>query len=239
MKDGIFMRRKKKESEETQVEKKSRLLSKFESMESNTQEYKASENNSSADTAGMFSSETGRNYLKQRMTEEIVLWKKVYTSHVTEERNFSKYTQRLEAMFTQINPDASLNIEFTNPQSIHSYEEVEEKVLQAFRGQLFSFLVAGAYDTFLEVETTEKGTNVYISRLVEDDIIEGRDELIKTLKGVTGVARSSFDVFERFTEAGQGKDMVLIGVVYRVEEKAERKKKPVTKIRSVRRDITV
>lgn len=239
MKNGIFMRRKKKESEETQVEKKSRLLSKFESMENATQEAYKADSLSNDDTAGMLSSDTGRNYLKRRMTEEIVLWKKVYTSHVTEERNFSKYTQRLEAMFSQINPDASLNIEFTNPQSIHSYEEVEAKVLDAFRNELFSFLVAGSYDTYMEIETTEKGTNVYLSRLVEENILEGRDELIRTLGPVTGSAKSSYEIFEKFTDSDQGKDMVLIGVVYKVVENEKQTQKTVNRIRSVRRDITV
>ncbi len=237
MKNGIFMR-KKKESEETQTEKKSRLLSKFETMESGTYQMQNASRTSS-DDAGMFSSQTGQSYLKRRMTEEIVLWKKVYTSHVTEEKNYSRYTQRLEALFSQINPDASLNIEFTNPQSIHSYQEVEEKVLQSFKGELFSFLVAGAYDTYLEVETTKNGTNVFVSRLVEENLLEGRDELIRTLKPVTGTARSSYEVFERFTDAGHGKDMVLIGVIHKIEDETARTKNTVNKIRSIRKDITV
>lgn len=239
MGNGIFMRRKKKESEETQVKKKSRLLSKFETMESSSASFKAADTMSKEDTAGMLSSDTGRNYLKRRMTEEIVLWKKVYTSHVAEERSFSKYTQRLEAMFSQINPDASLNIEFTNPQSIHSYEEIEAKVLDAFRNELFSFLVAGAYDTYMEIETTEKGTNVYLSRLVEENILEGRDELIRTLGPVTSSAKSSYEIFEKFTDSDHGKDMVLIGVIYKVVENEKKVQKPANRIRSVRRDITV
>ena len=234
------MRRKKIEDKDTKIEKKSSLLSKFESMENSAEKaYKASESFSSNDTAGMLSSDTGRNYLKKRMTEEIVLWKKVYTSHVAQVNSFSKYTQRIEGMFSQINPDASLNIEFTNPQSIHSYEEVEEKVLNAFRNELFSFLVADAYDTYMEIETTEKGTNVYLSRLVEENILEGRDELKTTLGSVTNSSKSSYEIFEKVTDSAQGKDMVLIGVVYKVVRNEKQTQKTVNQIRSVRRDITV
>ena len=236
MKNGIFMK-KKKESEQTQTEKKSKLLSKFESMESGT--YQMQSTPKSTDDAGMFSTETGRGYLKRRMTEEIVLWKKVYTSHVTEEKTYSRYTQRLEALFTQINPDASLNIEFTNPQSIHSYEEVEEAVLQSFKGELFSFLVAGSYDTHLEIESTGNGTKVYVSRLVEENLLEGRDELIRTLQPVTGTAKSSYEVFERFTEVGHNRDLMLIGVVKRIEDKNKNVNQTKNQIRRIRRDITV
>jgi hypothetical protein len=91
----------------------------------------------------------------------------------------------------------------------------------------------------MEIETTEKGTNVYLSRLIEENILEGRDELIRTLGPVTNSSKSSYEIFEKVTDSAQGKDMVLIGVVYKVVRNEKRTQKTVNQIRSVRRDIIV
>lgn len=236
----FFMRKKKNEEVEKQ-DTKSRLLSKFESMEEESSRTPVIAAQTQTDTASMLSSETGTRYLEQKMTEEIVLWKKVYTKHIAEEKNFSKYTQRIEGLFVQINPDASLNIEFTNPQSIHTYEEIEDKILNSFRKDLFPFLVAGSYDTHVEIESNENGTNVYISRLVEDNLMEGRDELIQTLQDVKALRGSPYGIYEKFTETRDGRDLVLIGVKIKDTNKVKAKTKNNRKvgIRTPRKEITV
>lgn len=219
------------------VKKKSRLLSKFEMMEGESHESAKVPQAVQDDTAQIMSQVVGTEYLQRKMTEEIVLWKKVYSGHVTKAKRYSSYTQKIEGLFSGLNPDAKIHIEFSNPQSIHDYESMEERILSSFKTDLFAFLVAGAFETYIEVESVKDGTDVYISRLVDERLMEGRDELVQTLSQIKGSPKRGYDIYERYSESEDGREVILIGV--KISETTKRKERSIKRIRSPRANITV
>jgi hypothetical protein len=176
-------------------------------------------------------------YASQNMYEEIIRWKSQYNQEIHEGEVSNPREIRLERLMKWINPDSQLMFEFENDNSRLTFDEMEDKVFNLVKNELFGFLNFGALDTYIAI-----GEDVFISRYIEKDLISTRDRLLIELGFIksSGSKYADVEYYERYSEIN-GKDILVLGVkLHKLKQHKSNMKSPkAIRVRSVREKTIV